>query len=97
MTEHISLLVTTHYRTRRVATARNQRLVLKYSYKWYCLYLTVSLPPGINQRTSLRRQTRNCPLTFRCAESYPKWQADHKSKGLRVFFQARPNHRKVQI
>jgi len=44
----------------------------------------------------LQQLPRNYRLTFRCAESFATLWAAHKSKGLRVFFQAKRPLRTVQ-
>src|ERR1700752_1375998 len=52
--------------------------------------------PGRVPYICAQQLPRNYRLTFRCAESLATVQAAHKSKGLRVFFQAKPLLRKVQ-
>src|SRR5262245_766683 len=52
--------------------------------------------PGTTPSISSRRLPRNYRLTFHCAESFATARAAHKSKGLRVFFQAMHPLRTVQ-
>src|SRR6185369_4087593 len=58
--------------------------------------IRVGPSPRTTEYISSQRPPRNYPLTFHCAESFASARAAHKSKGLRVCFQAKRPLRTIQ-